>query len=42
MEQSVGIKQQAREVDNSAALIFLTIFVVILGLLFGFTPLQPH
>lgn len=42
MEQSVVIKQQVREVENSAALIFLTIFVVTLGLLIGFTPLQLH
>lgn len=42
MEQSVGVKQQAREVEKSAALIFLTIFVVTLGLLIGFTPLQLH
>lgn len=42
MEQSVVTKQQAREVENSAALIFLTIFVVALGLLIGFTPLQLH
>lgn len=42
MEESVEIKQWTWEVKNSAALIFITIFVVTLGLLIGCVHLQLH
>lgn len=42
MEESVEIKQWTWEVKNSAALIFITIFVVTLGLLIGCIHLQLH
>lgn len=42
IEESVEIKQWTWEVESSAALIFITIFVVTLGLLIGCIHLQLH